>query len=92
MGFSWLGPAMIRSGMVIMVIPFLSERLGWHHTWRDDGQDSHGALRQAPSRSSRPVGVRWVSELGRRIIIKTARKGRHPEVSGQAKLGHPRLR
>jgi hypothetical protein len=42
--------------------------------------------------SVRPVGVGWVSELGRRIIIKTARKGRQPEDSGQTKLGHPPLR
>jgi hypothetical protein len=39
-----------------MVIPFVSERLGWHHTCRDDGQDSDGPLRQAPSRSLRPTG------------------------------------
>ena len=31
-------------------------RVGWHHTCRDDGQDSDGPLRQAPSRSLRPTG------------------------------------
>ena len=39
--------------------------------------------------SARPVGVGWVSELGRRIIIKTVRNGRQPEESGQTELGRP---
>ena len=36
--------------------PFVGKRVGWHHTCRDDGQDSDGPLRQAPSRSLRPTG------------------------------------
>ena len=36
--------------------PFVGKRGGWHHTCRDDGQDSDGPPRQAPSRSLRPTG------------------------------------
>jgi len=36
--------------------PFVGKRVGWHRIGRDDGQDSDGPLRQAPSRSLRPTG------------------------------------
>ena len=42
--------------------------------------------------SARPVGVEWVLEPGRRIIIRTARKGRQPEETSQTWLGHPPAR
>jgi hypothetical protein len=38
---------------------------GWHHTSRDDGQDSEGPHRQAPSRSLRPNGGCRVSVRAR---------------------------
>ena len=44
------------------------------------------------SHSVRPMGVGWVSEPGRRIVIKTAPMRRQPVESGQTWLGHPPAR
>jgi hypothetical protein len=46
--------SVIRSGIVVIGHPFDRKWWGGHHTSRDDGQDSDGPLRQAPSRSLRP--------------------------------------
>jgi hypothetical protein len=63
--------------------PFVGKRVGWHHTCRDDGQDSDGPRRQAPSRSLRPTG-------GCRVSLRTRPTDRfqdNPAKVSAGKLG-----
>ena len=57
---------------------------------RNDGQDSDGPLRQAPSRSLRPTDRcrEGVPGPGRRIVIKTVQR-RQPVKVGSDPAGHP---
>ena len=69
--------------------PFVGKRLGWHRTAGTTDRTATGLYgRLLVGHSVRPVGVGWVSEPGRRIVIKTAHMGRQPVESGQTWFGH----
>jgi hypothetical protein len=74
-----------------MVIPSLADEVGWHHTCRDDGQDSDGARRQAPKRSLRPTGGCRMSlrDLVDGSLSRQTPRGRQPVQWGQTRPRRP---